>query len=304
MELSVVVSTLNGRERLLPCLDALRAAVPASTEIVVVNGPSADGTTGAVRKRDDVDVLVEISERNRNVSRNAGFEAATGEVVAFVGGEYTVREGWYGAIEAAAGAGADVVTGPVRDGVGVRADDDRPPADPRPVGGRSVTGFDGDNVAFDRAVLEALDGFDEYLETGGAKDCAHRVAALGYDVTWSGGMAARHEVGTDGGRPGRNWGVCYRSLGYRLAKNYGLRPAVFARTAGSAFRDAVREARTVATGESTPTGWIGNGAAVASNTVRGLRDGLAARGDDEGLRRNPHGLSARQDRAVRRYDRR
>ncbi|WP_114576997.1 glycosyltransferase family 2 protein [Saliphagus sp. LR7] len=302
MELSVVVSTLNGRERLLPCLDALRTSVPASTEVVVVNGPSADGTTGAVRERDDVDVLVEISERNRNVSRNAGIEAATGDVVAFVGGEYAVDGGWYGALESASASGADVVTGPVRDGVGSPAGDDRSPSDPRPVRGRAVTGFDGDNVAFDREVIEALDGFDEYLETGGAKDCAHRVAAMGYDVTWSGGMAARHEVGTDGGRLERNWGVCYRSLGYRLAKNYGLGPTVLARAAGSALRDASQEVRAVATGDSTPTGWVGNGAAVVRSTARGLRDGRSARGEDGGQRRNPHGLSARQDRAVRQYD--
>lgn len=303
MELSVVVSTLNGRERLLPCLDALGAQLPASAEVVVVNGPSADGTTGAVRERDDVDVLVEISERNRNVSRNAGVETATGDVVAFVGGEYTVREGWYGAIEAASAAGADVVTGPVGGGVGSRSEREGATRSRR-VGGRSVTGFDGDNVAFDREVIEALDGFDEYVETGGAKDCAHRVAALGYDVTWSGEMAARREVGTDGGRPERNWGVCYRSLGYRLAKNYGLRPTVVARAAGSALRDASREIRAVATGESTPTGWIGNGAEVVRNTAGGIGDGLSARGEDGGDRRNPHGLSARQDRAVRRYDRR
>ena len=54
MQLSVVVPTLNARRRLVACLDALAAVAPES-EVVVVNGPSADGTTGIVREREDVD---------------------------------------------------------------------------------------------------------------------------------------------------------------------------------------------------------------------------------------------------------
>lgn len=76
MDLSVVVPTLNGRDRLAACLDALAAHAPEA-EVIVANGPSADGTTGMVRDRDDVDVLVEISDRTVNVARNAGIEVAT-----------------------------------------------------------------------------------------------------------------------------------------------------------------------------------------------------------------------------------
>lgn len=91
MELSVVISTLNDREQLVSCLDAVSNRTPDSTELIVVNGPSSDGTSGVVRQRSDIDVLVEISERNPNVSRNAGLEAATGDIVAFVDGEYAVE---------------------------------------------------------------------------------------------------------------------------------------------------------------------------------------------------------------------
>lgn len=299
MELSVVVSTLNDRERLLPSLDALAATVPRDVEIVVVNGPSADGTTGAVRERDDVDVLVEISERNRNVSRNAGIEAATGDVVALVGDEYVVESSWYDALETTVGAGAEIVTGPV-----VGGGPTRDPRTPRTVAGRTVSHFDGDNVAFDRTVLDALDGFDEYLEVGGATDCAHRVASLGFDVTWCAEMAGKSEVGTDGGRADRDWGAAYRSLAYRLAKNYGPRPSVLARVFGSAGSDAISAARAVAGGDVEPSRWLSNGSAVCSNAAVGFADGLRARYDDRSARRNPNGVSTRHDRAVRRYDRR
>lgn len=305
MELSVVVSTLNGRERLVSCLDALAERLPVRTETVVVNGPSSDGTTGAVRERDDVDVLVEISERNRNVSRNAGVEAAEGDVIAFLGDEYAVEPRWYDAIETAVSDGADVVTGPVVGGSAVDGTGDDPDSDPsRTVAGRTVTPFDGDNVAFDRAVLETLDGFDEYLPVGGARDCAHRLAALEFDVAWTEEMTARSEVGTDGGRASGDWGATYRSLGYRLGKNYGPHPSVLARIAASAGSDAYAGARSVVSGESTPSGWLGNGTDVVANTAFGLKDGLAARFADRTPRRNPNGLSTRRDRAVHIYDRR
>ncbi|MFD1565738.1 glycosyltransferase family 2 protein [Haloarchaeobius amylolyticus] len=312
MELSVVVSTLNDRERLVSCLDALAERTPAETERIVVNGPSSDGTTGVVRDRDDIDVLVEISERSPNVSRNAGLELATGEVVAFLDGEYAIDYSWYGAIDESMADGTDVVTGPV---TGRPVDNGQ---SPHRVAGRTVTHFHGDNVAFDRSVLEALDGFDEYLAEAGERDCAHRVAGLDFEVSWNAAMAARCEIGTDGGEPSEtrgppelrsdgghadpDWGAAYRSLSYRLAKNYGLRPSVLARTAGSALREGAAGVSRLAAGEATPTGWLSDGTDVVKNVTRGLWDGVRARYRDRSRRRNPNGLSQRHDRAVQVYD--
>src|SRR6056297_2772682 len=93
MELSVVVPTLNGRERLEGCLDALAAHAPEA-EVVVVNGPSADGTTGMVRERDDVDVLIEVSDRKLNVARNAGLSVASGDAIALVGQDMEIEGSW------------------------------------------------------------------------------------------------------------------------------------------------------------------------------------------------------------------
>ena len=301
MELSVVVSTLNGREQLLSCLDTLSAHVPSSTELIVVNGPSSDGTTGAVREREDVDVLVEISERNRNVSRNAGIEVTSGEMIAFVGDTYLVTDSWYDAIETAADAGVDVVTGP--------ADRKLSPETKRPptLRGGPVTEFDGDNVAFSRPLLEELDGFDERLPVDGARDVAHRLAARERSVTWSPEMAAREVVETDGGSPASDPdtasdpGERYRARAYCLAKNYGPHPVVLGKPLYTALRDGLERTRAVLGGEETPTGWLGGGVTVSTSTLCGLKTGFVAR-YREG--RNPAGLSSRHDRAVRVYDRR
>lgn len=316
MEFSVVVPTLNGRRQLVGCLDALREQLPTA-ETIVVNGPSTDGTSGMVHERPDVDVLVEIADRNINVARNAGLEIARGDVVALLDQGHRVEDGWADAIERGIETGGNAITGPthrpIRGGITTEA------CEQRTIAGRDVTYFNGGNVALTREAIEELDGFDEYLQTGGARDLAHRLAGQERAVSWQPGMGVRKSVETDGGGDGdprmisrvsaflgdeahRRWGLKYRALAYRLAKNYGPRPTVLRRLAGHTAVDGVASARGVLKGGVTPTSWIGGGSAVTANTIIGLKDGLRARVSDRTPRRNPYGISGRRDRAVEQYD--
>ncbi|WP_123538986.1 glycosyltransferase family 2 protein [Halosimplex salinum] len=300
MQLSVVVPTLDGREQLARTLDALAEHVPAA-EVVVVNGPSTDGTTGMVRERDDVDVLVEVADRTVTAARNAGIDQATGDVVAIVDQGLSVTEEWFDAL-AAGLAEADVVSGPVHEQLrgGMTTEEVESDA----LAGREVTYFNGGNVAFSRPALDALDGFDEYLEVGSARDGAHRLATMDFSVTWAAGMGVAREVGADGGGPETDQGWKYRSLAYRLVKNYGVGPRVAARLVAYAGRDALDSLRDVARGDATPSGWLGTGRDVLSGLAVGSKDGVWARLLDRSSRRNPYGRSARSDRAVAVYDRR
>ncbi|WP_363467407.1 glycosyltransferase [Halogeometricum borinquense] len=298
MDLSVVVPTLNGRDRLATSLDALAEAAPEA-EVVVVNGPSADGTTGMVRDRDDVDVLIELSDRTLNVARNAGIEAASGDAIAFVRYDVAVEEQWLDGVTAGLDEAA-VVTGPSHQTL--RAGMTTETLERRTICGRDVTYFNGDNVAFHRDALEELDGFDEYLQTGGARDAAHRLAETGYGVTWQPTMSVRTEYEADGGMKERDWGWKYRALGYRLAKNYGFRPTVVRRTLKHARTDAIATARDVIRGNTSPTGWVGTGRDVIAGIATGISDGVVARARDRSSTRNPHGCSKRADRAVAKYD--
>ena len=317
MDISVVVPTLNGRGRLAACLDALASVAP-DAEVIVVNGPSADGTTGMVRERDDVDVLVEISDRTVGVARNAGLEVATAEAVAFVDYDNRVKPGWREAVAAGLDA-APVVTGPVTPVPPVGGDAAErgdgsvaagTPSEPerRQIAGREVAYFEGGNVAFRRAVLRELDGFDEYLRVGSARDAAHRLARMDREVAWRDGLAVEKRLpnptAADGGRTAGEWGWKYRSLAYRLLKNYGVRPTVVARTGSHALRDAVGAAVDVARGESTPSRWVATGRDVLLGLAGGSSDGLVARRQDDSSTRNPNGVSIRADRAVAKYDRR
>ena len=297
MDISVVVPALNDRDQLEGCLDALSSEAP--DEVVVVNGPSTDGTSGMVRARDDVDVLVEIDDRNVNTARNAGLDRTDGDVVAFLLPTVRVEAGWCRAVEATLPA-ADVATGPAHEQLraGVTAD----AIETRAICGRSVTYFNGGNAAFTREVLETLDGFDENLATGGARDAAHRVAGLGHGVAWAAEMCVSREAAPDGGTTERNWRRRYYSLAYRLAKNYGLHPTVPLRTVRHAAVDAVDTLRDVVRGDASPTRWLGGGRDVAVGGVAGYADGIRARYADRSPKRNPSGRSSRTDRAVAVYD--
>ena len=328
MDLTVVIPTLNGRDRLGACLDALTAHAP-DAEVVVANGPSADGTTGMVRDRDDVDVLVEISDRTVNVARNAGIEVATGDVIALVDYDNRIDESWRDAVVDGLDV-ADVVTGPVTpiesrsadeteandhdgdrsatDHAGERQMDSQDGPERRTIVGRNVTYFQGGNAVFRRETLRDLDGFDEYLHTGGARDTAHRLARMDHDVEWRDDLAVSKELpaptAVDGGRTAREWGWKYRALAYRLLKNYGIRPTVVARTGSHALKDAAGAAKDVVRGESTPSRWFATGRDVTVGLVGGSSDGLVARSRDRSPARNPNGISKRADRAVAKYDNR
>jgi glycosyltransferase involved in cell wall biosynthesis len=298
VNLSVVVPTLNARDRLVACLDALAEHAPEA-EVIVVNGPSADGTTGMVQEREDIAVLVELADRGVTAARNAGIDRARGDAIAFVGHRNVIAPGWREATVESL-ADADVVTGPTRPGLD--ADQERETPESEQIGGRNVSYFNPGNTAFQATVLDELDGFDEYLDVGGCRDLAHRLAGNGCTLRWNERMRATRAVGADGGERTVEWGQRYRSLAYSLVKNYSLRPAILWRLIRRAGADARDQFREVLRGECQPSTWLGNGRAVIRNLFGGAGAGLLARRRDRTNRQNPYGRSARANRAITVYD--
>jgi len=169
----------------------------------------------------------------------------------------------------------------------------------RTIAGRDVTYFNPGNVAFQRSALDVLDGYDEYLRIGSSRDVAHRLASGDYSVGWDSGMCVRRECEADGGIRERDWGWKYRSLAYRLVKNYGVRPTVARRLASHAAGDAFDALKGVVRGQTAPSQWLSTGRDVLGGVGSGTADGFLARyrGGE-----NPNGRSVRTDRAVAVYD--
>ena len=302
MDLSVVIPTLNGRAALPATLGAIAEHL-SEAEVIVANGPSADGTSGFVCEHPVVNTLLELSERNPNVARNAGLAKADGDAIAFLDPGTAVESTWIGAIETALTAGTDAVTGPVHrefDG-----DVTTESLEEARVGSRTVRFFDGGNVVFSREAIEALDGFDEHLEMGAARDVAHRLAGQDRTLRWEPTAAVLRtatDVARQNGSAHRRHALHYRSQGYRVAKNYGLGWKTTVQLVGKLARDGYAETKSVAVGDGKPSRWFGNGRDAITQVARGATEGLTARLTDRTPSRNPNGLSARQDRPVSRCE--
>jgi len=113
------------------------------------------------------------------------------------------------------------------------------------------------------------------------------------------------QTATDGGdsrEAEADWVWTYRSLAYRLVKNYNLRPSIVRRLLGRAAADGSTNFRDFLGGDGRLSEWFHNGRNVTVNLVRGSVAGMVARRRDPTKRRNPYGLSTRADRAVAVYD--
>jgi glycosyltransferase involved in cell wall biosynthesis len=81
--LSVVVPTYNRARVLARCLDALAAQDPGPDEVVVVDDGSTDDTAALLASRSGLRV-VRQANGGRAAAKNAGIEAARGDVLLFV----------------------------------------------------------------------------------------------------------------------------------------------------------------------------------------------------------------------------
>jgi O-antigen biosynthesis protein len=113
---TVVVTTCRNPGPLERCLESVLACDPAPSEVVVVENRPGGGETAALlaeRFAGRPVRLVEESRRGLSFARNAGLDAAAGQVVAFTDDDVVVDTGWIGRLAAAFDRAPDVacVTG-------------------------------------------------------------------------------------------------------------------------------------------------------------------------------------------------
>jgi len=209
-DVAVVIATKNRAELLLRLLDALaqQAAAPAF-EVVVVDDGSTDAT--AVRATDAATTLpypLQVLRQDESTgpagARNGGWRATTAPLVVFTDDDCVPEPEWLGALTAAT-AHADLAAG-----VTTYPEDQ---ADRRGTWSYWMEddGHSGHystcNVAYRRAVLEAVGGFDEdgfrYARPGrgGSRsvngedtDLAWRAIEAGFRPAVATGAVVRHEV--------------------------------------------------------------------------------------------------------------
>ena len=92
---SIIVPVYNRAREIGPCLESLlRLDYPASRrEIIVVDDASLDHTVSVVRGY-DVRLIVQPKNMGQSAARNAGVQAAKGEIIAFMDSDCTADPNW------------------------------------------------------------------------------------------------------------------------------------------------------------------------------------------------------------------
>ena len=93
MRLSIIIPAYNEESYLPATLDAINAARTSDTEVIVVDNASTDATRHVAEER-NATVVTEL-ERNIGRARNAGADAASGNVLVFIDADSIVRAGTF-----------------------------------------------------------------------------------------------------------------------------------------------------------------------------------------------------------------
>jgi O-antigen biosynthesis protein len=195
--ISVVVCAYNAAGLIEECLTSLNHCDYPDLEVIVCDDGSSDDTV-AIAQRFPFKVLA-LPRGGLSAARNAGIEAATGEIVAFLDSDAFCHPSWPYHLAIALEGDDVVATGgpnlPVA-GVGlveravaqspgapmeVLTDDDRAEHVP------------GCNMAFRKSALEEIGGFDPVFRAAGDDvDVCWKLLDRGYSISFSPAAQVRH----------------------------------------------------------------------------------------------------------------
>ena len=195
--ISVIVCTYNGSRTIRDCLDALLRVEYSNFEVIVVD----DGSTDAAPEIACKYPVRLISTENRGLSsaRNAGLEAATGEIVAYLDDDAYPDPHWLTYLAAsfihtthAAVGGPNIPPagdGPIADCV------TNAPGGPVHVllSDQEAEHIPGCNMAFRKAALRAIGGFDpQFRIAGDDVDVCWRLQKQGWTVGFNAAAVVWH----------------------------------------------------------------------------------------------------------------
>jgi hypothetical protein len=242
MKVSLVVNTFNRMHTLPRTLESLKQLRYPHLEVIVVDGPSTDGTKEYLEENwVGKFKILSCSEANLSVSRNIGICAASGEIVAFTDDDGIPEPDWLNHIVPAyADPRVAAVGGFVRDNSGVEYQtryihSDRhgysneliehsselPPAIPHHMKFPRLIGV---NSTFRRTSLLEIGGFDEeYAYFYDEVDVAIRLIDAGYDIKQVPEAEVHHKyapshIRTEKG-VARTWLPIARSTAYYCIRN-------------------------------------------------------------------------------------
>lgn len=194
---SVIICTHNGERTLAECLAGARRLGYPDFELIVVDDGSSDGSADIARAHGAI--LVQTPHAGLSHARNAGVARASGEIVAFLDDDASPDSDWLHYLVASLGPNAHAGAG----GPNLPPDDDgwvaecvaAAPGGPIHVlvSDREAEHVPGCNMAFRKAALEEIGGFDERFRVAGDDvDICWRLQESGRTLGFSAGAVVMH----------------------------------------------------------------------------------------------------------------
>jgi glycosyltransferase involved in cell wall biosynthesis len=237
---SVVICTYNRCSFLERVLDYLGYQSCGLFEVIVVDGPSTDGTKELLAARADPIKVAHNPERNLSKSRNLGIELSDGDIVAFIDDDALPFDNWIENILRAynerplttAGLGGPAYYAGTfwfqaeDNGVNSRAEAKVNIASDQ-IGRNGWWRYNtGTNATFSASVLRDASGFDEqfdyYLDES---EVCLRLQQRGLLIGYSDRIVVRHEFAQSHNRLGRlnyNWYTISKNTAYFICAYSGL----------------------------------------------------------------------------------
>jgi len=194
---SVVVCAHNAARTLSRCLDSLTRCEYPALEVIVCDDGSSDDTA-TVAQRSGVRLL-ELPHRGLSAARNAGIDAASGEIVAFLDADAACHPEWpYYLALSLEDDGVAATGGPNLQMADAGFTERAVAASPGGpvhvlVGDDRAEHVPGCNMAFRKEALEAIGGFDPTYRTAGDDvDVCWKVLEHGAEVAFSAAAQVRH----------------------------------------------------------------------------------------------------------------
>lgn len=221
LSFSIVINTLNRARTLRDTLVSLAGLSYPSFEVIVVNGPSSDGTDAVLEGWKGYIKTARCDEPNLSKSRNVGIQAAAGDIVAFIDDDAAPHPAWLTELAkpyvnpAVAAVGGFTIDNTGSHFQARKTICDRfgnafyvsPFFDERPLNVKGSSHYPsllGTNSSFRRSVLVEVGGFDHtfaYLldET----DLCLRVVDAGYQIEYAPRAIVFHQFAESGLRSPR-----------------------------------------------------------------------------------------------------
>ncbi|GEM_PF-1027799 len=203
---TVIVCTFNRIEWLKRCLRSLEQQDVRPDEIMVVDGPSTDGTREMLEKLEAEGRITLVRQARLDgisAARNMGLKEARGEVVCYIDDDAVAQPGWLASILSmysdpkVGGVGGPVMdmAGKLTMGKNAVAPDGRWFDESR---GESTDGLSqvmvGCNMSFRREALLSIGGFDPYFRYHqDESDACLGVLHAGYRILYHEGAVVWHE---------------------------------------------------------------------------------------------------------------